>query len=88
MPIISRFDSIIIRMYYDEGKHHLPHFHAAYREEKVIFLIDPPKIIEGTMKRRAEKMIVKWATLHKAELLENYKNALQKKPLQKISPLE
>ena len=35
MPIISMFYGIIIRMYTEPGnKHHLPHLHAEYGDEK------------------------------------------------------
>lgn len=34
MPIISQFYGIIITMYVNEEKHHLPHIHIRYNEYK------------------------------------------------------
>jgi len=88
MPIISRFYGIIIKMFHDEGRHNLPHFHAEYEGEKAVFLISPPTKIIGNLKKRAEKMILEWAELHEKELMDNYEKAMQKKPLNKINPLD
>ena len=88
MPILSRFYGVIIKMFYDEGKHHLPHFHAEYSGEKAVFLINPPKLFKGRLRKRAEAMILEWAELHQNQLMENYENARQKKPLNKITPLD
>ena len=88
MPIISRFYGVIIKMFYNEGNHHLPHFHAEYGGEKAVFLIDPSKRFKGKLKKRAEAMILEWAELHREKLIDNYENARQKKPLNKIRPLD
>lgn len=32
MPEIARFYGIIIRIFYESGRHQLPHIHAAYGE--------------------------------------------------------
>lgn len=50
MPTISMFYGIIIYMYfYDNIKHKLPHFHAAYGEDDAVFAIAGGEVIEGTM---------------------------------------
>ena len=48
MPIISQFYGIVISMYYEEdkGKHHKPHIHIRYNNEKAIFDFYG-KILEG-----------------------------------------
>ena len=40
MPIIARFYSILIKMYYIEDEHNPPHIHAKYNEFEGIFNID------------------------------------------------
>jgi len=37
---------------------------------------------------RAFELVIEWATLHQAELLENWELARQQAPLIKIDPLE
>jgi len=88
MPIISKFYGIIIKMFHDEGKHHLPHFHAEYGGEKAVFLIAPPIRLKGNVKKRAEAMILEWAERYRKELMNNYERDMQKKPLNKIMPID
>ena len=50
MPIISMFYGIIIRMYTEPGnKHHLPHIHAEYGEEKIEVSFDG-EVLAGKMR--------------------------------------
>jgi hypothetical protein len=44
-------------------------------------------VIEGKIPSRALGMVIEWATLHKDELLENWKKADNLEPLLKILPL-
>lgn len=38
MPIVSQFYGVIIRMYYDDMKHHnMPHLHIQYNDYKAIY---------------------------------------------------
>jgi len=69
VPELSRFYGIIIRMYLEVGaRHHMPHFHAYYRESTAIFSINPIELMEGTMPRRQLRLIEAWAELHHDEL--------------------
>ncbi|MDR7536985.1 MAG: DUF4160 domain-containing protein [Armatimonadota bacterium] len=40
------------------------------------------------MSPRALRLVLEWAELHKAELLENWELAQQGQPLKRIAPLE
>lgn len=85
MPEISRFLGIIIAMFYKD--HAPPHFHAIYSEYEITVEIDSG-VINGRFPKRALKLVLEWLELHKDELLENWRLAEEKKPLNKIAPLE
>ena len=84
MPEISRFYGIIITMNYRE--HNPPHFHAIYQEYEITVEIKTG-IVSGKMPKRALNMIFEWLDLHKAELLEEWDLAQDRKSLVKIEPL-
>ena len=69
MPEISRFFGIIIRMYFDE--HLPPHFHAVYDNKEAQVGINPIKILNGSLKKRAESLVIEWAAIHQEELMDN-----------------
>jgi len=85
MPEISRFFGIIIAIYYND--HEPAHFHARYGSDKARILIDPPMLLSGDLPPRALGMVIEWATMHQNELLENFRAAMERRPLKKIDPL-
>lgn len=86
MPEISRFFGIIIVMYYND--HPPPRFHVRYGGQKAIIAISTISLLCGSLFPRVFGMVVEWASLHQAELLENWDLARQQSPLNKIAPLE
>jgi len=86
MPEISRFYGIIIRMYYRE--HGAPHFHAEAAGEFASFSIDEVRLMEGSVSRRAEHLVVEWAQQHQAKLRDDWERARSARPLMKIAPLD
>jgi len=86
MPEISRFFGIIIRMYF--GDHNPPHFHAIYQEATAEYDINTLAVLRGSLPARAHAMVLEWASLHREELLENWKLAVEKKEINKIEPLQ
>ncbi len=46
------------------------------------------EIIQGAMPRRALALILEWASVHRAELLEDWKLCKENQSPKKISPLE
>jgi len=86
MPEISRFFGIIIRMYF--GDHNPPHFHAIYQEDTAEYDINTLLIIRGSLPSRAHAMVLEWASLHREELMEDWKLAIEKKEIKKIEPLK
>jgi hypothetical protein len=87
MPEIARFYGIVIRIYYEAGRHHQPHFHAVYGEYEASFTIDPPALLAGTMPRKQLHLILAWAELNQEALMENWQLATQGQPPRKISGL-
>jgi len=85
MPVISRFFGVVIFMNWRD--HAPPHFHAKYGDEEVIVGIETGEVT-GTMSRRAVAMVQEWREAHRAELLANWALAEQRRPLNRIPPLE
>jgi len=73
-------------MYYDD--HAPPHFHVRYGEHKAIIMIETVAILDGYLPARALGLITEWASLHKGELVEDWRLAERHAPLKKIKPLE
>jgi hypothetical protein len=87
MPEIARFYGIIIRIFYETGRHQLPHIHAAYGEYLASYSIDPPALLAGTMPRKQQNLVIAWIELHQEELLENWQLISQDSPPNKIEGL-
>ena len=85
MPEISRFFGIIVVMFYND--HAPPHFHARYGEHRATIAIDPAGILTGNLPPRALGLVMEWAGLHRAELMDNWRRAREQAPLKKIEPL-
>ena len=45
-------------------------------------------VVAGKFPKRALRHVLEWYDLHKEELLEDWRLAAQRKPLNKIAPLE
>ena len=66
MPEISRFEGIIIAMYYKD--HNPPHFHAIYNDVEALFGLDEGAFIKGFLPSRQSRLVLAWYELHKDEL--------------------
>lgn len=85
MPEISRFQGIVVRMYYRD--HAPPHFHAEYGDYEVTVEIDSG-VVNGRFPRRSLKSLIEWYDLHRDELREDWDLARQERTLNPIDPLE
>ena len=85
MPVISRFFGILIMMHWRD--HAPPHFHARYGDEEVTVEIETGKVT-GAMGRRALAIVQEWRKTHQEDLLLDWRLAEQRRPLNRISPLE
>lgn len=86
MPEISRFFGIIVSMNYND--HAPPHFHVRYTGQYATVAILPLRLLEGRLPPRVLGIVMEWATLHQAELLEDWNLARRRRPLKRIAPLE
>ena len=68
-------------------EHNPPHFHAEYQGQRGMFDFSG-KMVKGNIKsRRAKTLIKEWAMLHQAELCQNWEQAKQRKPIDRLEPL-
>ncbi len=70
MPVIARFYGIVIKMYFSQSEHGIPHFHAIYGEYNAVFDIQTLEMLEGDLPVRAQKLVKEWATQYQQELLQ------------------
>ena len=85
MPEISRFYGIIIRMYFQD--HNPPHFHAEYQGMKAEYDIRTLDLLVGKLPKRANALVLEWASEHKDELMNNWQKATVPSTLDRIEPL-
>jgi hypothetical protein len=86
MPEISRFFGAVIAMQYND--HAPPHFHVRYGGQKAIVGIESLAVLAGRLPPRMLGLVVEWASLHREELLENWRLARQEAALNQVAPLE
>lgn len=73
-------------MYWNEGVHARPHFHARYAGQAAS--VDfAGALIAGSLPRRALVLVTEWAALHKDELAANWERARRAEPLESIDAL-
>ncbi|MBR2836052.1 MAG: DUF4160 domain-containing protein [Coriobacteriales bacterium] len=87
MQELSRFEGIIIKMYYnDDGKHHKPHIHVLYGDDEAQIGLDG-EILSGKLPTNKYKLVAAWLVLHEDELYAAWNNAVRNLPVAKINPL-
>ena len=84
MPVISRFYGIIIRMYFQQAEHNLPHIHAIYGDDMSAISIMSGEVMEGKIPPKALLLVREWLNLHRKELLIMWDS----QEFKKIAPLE
>ncbi|MBA3234468.1 MAG: DUF4160 domain-containing protein [Chloroflexi bacterium] len=85
MPEISRFFGIVVQMYTDD--HAPPHFHARHAGMEIVVDIDALAVLQGRLSRRAQALLLEWASIHLAELRADWDLAQAGRPLKPIEPL-
>lgn len=86
MPTISAFYGILIQMFFKD--HAPPHFHVKYGEFKAFIDINTLLLLNGKLPRRALNLVLDWAELHQAELLEDWRLCKEMQNPKPIAPLE
>ena len=85
MPEVSRFYGIVVHIFYSD--HAPPHFHAKYVGKEILVSIQDMTVLEGRFPPRALGMVMEWAAIHQAELLDAWNRAQQHELPGKIAPL-
>lgn len=89
MPTISMFYGIIIRMFYRDNKqHHLPHIHAEFQGEVIVFAIEDGSVLDGSLPNSKRKLVEAWIEIHRDELLADWQLAVEGETVFKIKGLE
>lgn len=70
MPVIARFYGIVIKMYFSQSEHGIPHFHVIYGEFNAVYAIESLEMLEGDLPVRASRLVKEWAEAYKRELLD------------------
>ncbi len=74
MPVIARFYGILIKMYFSQSEHGVPHFHAIYGEYNAVFDIQTLEMLEGDLPLRAQRLVRDWETQYQQELLRMWRS--------------
>ncbi len=86
MPTISAFYGILIQMFWAD--HAPPHFHALYAEYEALIDIRTLEVMRGKLPRRALTLVLEWASIHRDELMEDWKLCESLQQPKKIDPLD
>jgi len=76
---------MVISIYFED--HNPPHFHVEYNEYEVVISINDLQVLKGKIPSRVLGLVMEWADLHKAELLENWNSVQESGKFTKIAPL-
>ncbi len=85
MPRLSYFYGISIYLYYED--HDPPHFHARYGEHQARFIIATGGVLDGSLPRRAQRLVDEWVAEHRQELAVCWERAVAGREPGTIDPL-
>jgi hypothetical protein len=89
MPVISMFYGLIVSMYYlDTKQHKLPHIHVKYGELEGVYQIPEGTLLEGSLPKNKEKLLLAWIEIHREELMANWELAVRGNRVFIIDPLK
>lgn len=70
MPVISRFNGIVIKMYLRQKEHNPPHIHAICGDNIGMFSLSDGEMFEGDLGNKEQKMVQKFIAKYGKELLD------------------
>ena len=70
MPVIARFQGLVIKMYFQQAEHNPPHFHVMYGEYMGAFDIQTLEMMEGDLPAKSQTLVRQWAARYRNELLQ------------------
>lgn len=68
--------------------HNPPHFHAEYQGEHAEYSVITLEVITGKISKRANALVLEWASLHRDELIKNWDKAKIPSEIDNIEPLK
>ena len=83
MPVISRFDGMVVKMYFLASEHNPPHIHVIHGEYIGVINIQTAEMIEGDLPNKSLAIAKEWTILNKEALIEMW-NTQDIKPLPPI----
>ena len=87
MPVSCTFSGIKIYIYVERNERHkIPHLHAYHNEDSIVVDFEG-NVLEGSLPRKKQAMLVAWTMMHEDELRENYALMLEGKLPFRIEPL-
>jgi hypothetical protein len=69
------------------GNHNPPHFHAIYQDSTAEYNLNTLMVMRGELPARAHALELEWASLHREELIEDWRLASEILELKEIDPL-
>ena len=85
MPTLSFFYGIKIQMYWYD--HAPPHFHIESGGYRAVWNVITLEVIAGVLPASVHALVLQWAQLHHAEIMEAWEKCANGQPPQKIPPL-
>jgi hypothetical protein len=73
-------------MYWNEGHHMTPHFHAENGDHRASIAFEGT-VLAGSLPPRSLRFVRQWASDHPAELAPNWDRARHRERLEAIGPL-
>ena len=70
MPVVARFYGILIKMFFGQSEHGVPHFHVVYGEFNAVFAIETQEMLVGDLPVRAQRLVKEWAGRYRQDLLD------------------
>ena len=88
MPELASFYGIKVMMYtHDNKRHHLPHIHARYQDDKAVFAIPEGELLAGSLPPKKMRMVQTWIDIHEDELMQCWNLAVNGTDPPKVEPL-
>jgi len=84
MPVISRFQGVVIKMYLRQKEHNPPHIHAISEDCVGMFSLPDGIMFEGDLDSKKQKMVKKFINTYGSELLRMWET----QQFQYLSPIE
>ncbi len=76
MPVISRFQGIILRMYLRQKEHNPPHIHAQYGETVGLFSIENGEMFEGDLEKKMRNFVTNFILHYREQLIQMWETQM------------